>query len=64
MALKPITPSEKKLLWNFFACDIEGAHENRRLKRPIQLRFEHSTCLSFFILVNDQVYVNIDQGIN
>ena len=59
-----ITPSKKKILWNIFARDKEGAHENRRIKRPSQLHFEHSRNSSFILLVNAQVYINIDQGIH
>ena len=42
------TPSRKNLLWKIFARDKEGAYENRRIKRPRQLRFEHSTNSFYF----------------
>ena len=47
----------KKIIMKNF-CDKEGDHENRRIKRPSQLRFERSAISSFFLLVNAQVYVN------
>ena len=58
------TPSKKELLEKYFARNKEDAHENRHVKRPSQLQFERSTSSSFFLLVNVQVYVNIDQGIH
>ena len=51
------TPSKKNYSEKFYA------HENYHIKRPNQLRSERSMSSSFFLLVNAQVYVNIDQGI-
>ena len=47
-----------------FACDKEGAHENRHVKRPSQLRFELLRVHPIFLLVNALIYVDIDLGIH
>ena len=58
MMRKSITPSKKLLFRNSDALTDGRHHENHCIKLSSQLRKEHSTCSSTFLLVND-----IDQGI-
>ena len=54
------TPGKKSLFKNFIARTNGGAHENRDVKSPSQLRRERSTRQSSFSLVNALEYVDID----